>query len=297
MMGDAKIAIDRDGAVGWIRINRPERLNAFSGTMREDLLAALEELEADHDVRCVVITGVGRAFSTGGDVAVMGELLESGDRAHFEHLVRTGADVVSRIDSMSKPVIAAINGVAAGAGACLALACDLRIASESASIGFTFLRVGLHPDWGGSFFLPRLVGPTAAMEFILTGGMIGAERGERLGLFNRVVPAAELEHATRGFAGEIAASPANVVADAKRVLRRSLTAPLSEVLELELEAQLDAFDSPESTEGITAFLRKRAPRFNRNNGEGAAKRNGAADRPHERDAAARSRALTGADET
>jgi 2-(1,2-epoxy-1,2-dihydrophenyl)acetyl-CoA isomerase len=287
MMSDAKIAIDRDGAVGWIRINRPERLNAFSGTMREDLLAALEELEADHDVRCVVITGVGRAFSTGGDVAVMGELLENGDRAHFEHLVRTGARIVAQIDAMQKPVIAAINGVAAGAGACLALACDLRIASESASIGFTFLRVGLHPDWGGAYFLPRLVGPAAAMEFILTGGMISAERGERLGLFNRVVPAAELEHAARAFAGEIAASPVGVVGDAKRVLRRSLTASLEEVLELELGAQLDAFDSPESTEGITAFLKKRAPRFNRTNG-------GDGGRP--RPTAARARVTTSRDE-
>jgi 2-(1,2-epoxy-1,2-dihydrophenyl)acetyl-CoA isomerase len=285
MMTDARIATDRDGTVGWIRINRPERLNAFSGTMREELLAALEELEHDPEIRCVVITGVGRAFSTGGDVAVMGELLENGDRAHFEHLVRTGARIVARIDAMTKPVIAAINGVAAGAGACLALACDLRIASESASIGFTFLRVGLHPDWGGTFFLPRLVGPAAAMEFILTGGMISAERGERLGLFNRLVPAAELEHAARAFAGEIAASPAGVVGDAKRVLRRSLTASLDEVLELELDAQLDAFDSPESTEGITAFLKKRAPRFNRANG----------DAPPARKSAARTRVKSGTD--
>jgi 2-(1,2-epoxy-1,2-dihydrophenyl)acetyl-CoA isomerase len=286
MMSDAKIAIDHDGALGWIRINRPERLNAFSGTMREELLAALQELEADHDVRCVVITGVGRAFSTGGDVAVMGQLLDEGDRAHFEHLVRTGAEIVEQIDGMTKPVIAAVNGVAAGAGACLALACDLRIASESAAIGFTFLRVGLHPDWGGSFFLPRLVGPAAAMEFILTGGMISAERGERLGLFNRVVPASELENAARGFAGEVTAAPAALVADAKRVLRRSLSVPLRDVLQLELEAQLDAFDSPDCREGITAFLHKRAPRFNRDNGEptGRAARGD------------RARALTGADE-
>src|SRR5690606_17021741 len=147
-----------------------------------------------------------------------------------------------------------------GAGACLALACDLRIASETASIGFTFLRVGLHPDWGGSFFLPRLIGHAAAAEFIYTGGMISAERGARMGLFNRVVPAAQLESAARGFAGEIAASPAGVVADAKRVLRQSLSSGLAQVLELEVEAQLRAFDGPDFREGITAFLEKRSPR-------------------------------------
>src|SRR5690606_4977399 len=193
------------------------------------------------DIRSVIITGVGRAFSTGGDIAVMSEIIANDDRERFEGLVRAGADVVRQIDAMSKPVIAAINGAAAGAGACLTLACDLRIASETASIGFTFLRVGLHPDWGGSFFLPRLVGPAAAAEFIFTGGMISAERGERMGLFNRVVPAAQLEAAARGFAGEISASPAGVVADAKRAIRRSLSSSLADILEFEVESQLRAF--------------------------------------------------------
>lgn len=262
-MSEEQILVERDGHVGWLRINRPERLNAFAGTMREQILAGLQELEADDDVRCVVITGAGRAFSTGGDVAVMKELLDTGNRAHFEHVVRTGAEVVRHIDGMTKPVIAAINGVAAGAGACLALACDLRIASESASIGFTFLRVGLHPDWGGSYFLPRLIGPAMAAELIFTGGMVSAERGERMGLINRVVPAAELEGAARGFAGEIASAPAGVLGDAKRALRRSLSSGLAELLEHEINAQVRAFDSPDCTEGITAFLNKRAPRFNR----------------------------------
>ncbi|MGH7448002.1 MAG: enoyl-CoA hydratase/isomerase family protein [Longimicrobiales bacterium] len=262
-MSDARINVEKDATIGWIRINRPERLNAFAGTMRADLLTALQELEHDVEIRCVIITGVGRAFSTGGDIGVMAEIVEAGDRTRFEQLVRTGADVVRQIDAMSKPVIAAINGAAAGAGACLTLACDLRIASEAASIGFTFLRVGLHPDWGGSFFLPRLVGPAAAAEFIYTGGMISAERGERIGLFNRVVPGAQLESAARGFAGEITASPAGVVADAKRVLRRSLSSTLTQVLELEIESQLRAFDSPDFREGITAFLDKRSPKFNR----------------------------------
>lgn len=262
-MNDKHIAVERDGAVAWVRINRPERLNAFGGTMRDDLDAALAALEAEDDVRCIVITGVGRAFSTGGDVAYMAELIEAADAVRFEALVRAGARIVDRIEHMTTPVVAAVNGPAAGAGACLALACDLRIASETASIGFGFARVGLHPDWGGSYFLPRLVGPALAAELIYTGGMLGAERAERLGLFNRVVAPAELEPTARGLAGQIAAAPRGVIASAKRSIRRGLNASLPEVLEMEVQAQLAAFRSPDFREGISAFLEKRTPRFGR----------------------------------
>lgn len=263
MTGRKELRIERDNGVAWIRIDRPERLNAFAGTMREDLAAALGVLEADESVGCVVITGVGRAFSTGGDVRVMAEIIEAQDEPAFEHLVRAGAEVVRRIDAMQTPVLAAVNGPAAGAGACLALACDLRLASEAASIGLTFLRVGLHPDWGGSFFLPKLVGYGLAAEVILTGAMINAERAERLGIFNRVVPAAELEGTARSMAGQIVAAPRGVVLAAKRSLRQSLHASLDEILEAEVQAQLHAFRSPDFREGITAFLDKRTPRFNR----------------------------------
>lgn len=263
MKDSSAVLVEREGAIGWIRINRPERLNAFSGTMREELEAGLHALEEDSAIRCVIITGVGRAFSTGGDVSVMAELAEEGDRETFERLVRTGARIIRTIDRMGKPVIAAVNGPAAGAGACLALACDLRIASEAASIGFTFIRVGLHPDWGGSYFLPHLVGPALAAELIYTGGMIGAERAERLGIFNRVVAASELEPAARGLAGQIAAGPTGVIAAVKRSLRRSLNSSLDEVLAMETEAQLEAFRSADFKEGMQAFLDKRAPRFGR----------------------------------
>ena len=270
-MSDA-ILTERDGAVGRILLNRPERLNAFSGTMREDLATALAALDADPVIRAIIITGVGRAFSTGGDITVMRELVEGTDTERFDGLVRAGAEIVRVIDEMHTPVIAAINGPAAGAGACLALACDLRIVSESASIGFGFLRVGLHPDWGGSFYLPRLVGPALAMEFILTGGMISAERGERLGLFNRVVAPAELEPAARALAGQIAAAPENVVAAARHSLRHSLDMTLPEMLEREVEVQREAFQSPNFREGINSFLEKRAPRFHhRRRGPGSSR--------------------------
>lgn len=260
-MNTPGIVIEKDHSIGWIRINRPDRLNSFSGTMREDLDRALQEMEEDSDVRCVIITGVGRAFSTGGDVSFMKELIEKNDAETFEHLVRAGAQVVQRISDMCKPVIAAINGPAAGAGACLAIACDLRVASETATIGFGFLRVGLHPDWGGSYFLPRLLGPGRAAEVVLTGEMINAERAERMGLFSRVVPAAELEANVRVLAGQIAAAPQRIVTDWKRTLRASLHLTLPEVLEMETAAQLRAFGSPDFKEGIESFLEKRAPRF------------------------------------
>jgi 2-(1,2-epoxy-1,2-dihydrophenyl)acetyl-CoA isomerase len=257
------IVVEREGRLGWIRINRPERLNAFADDMRDRLDAALAELEDEPAVRCVAITGVGRAFSTGGDVERLAALTASKDATAFENLVRTGIRVVRRIDSMGKPVIAAVNGAAAGAGAALALACDLRIASQNASIGLTFIRIGLHPDWGAAYFLPRLIGSALAAELVYTGGMINAKRAERVGLFNSVVPAAELESAVRGLAGQIASGPADVIADSKRTLRRSLAADLEEILEMEAQAQLRAFRSKDSEEGVRAFLEKRSPRFGR----------------------------------
>lgn len=268
-MSEDSILVERDGALGWIRINRPDRLNAFSGDMRQRIESGLVELEQDPDVRVVLITGVGRAFCTGGDIQVMTRLAQEHDVAAFQELVEAGERVVTFIDRMEKPVIAVVNGPAAGAGACLALACDLRIAGETASIGFTFVRVGLHPDWGGTYFLPRIIGPGLAAELIYTGGMIGAERAERLGLFNRVVPAAELEGAARGFAGEIAHGPRLAITHAKRALRGALHGSLEDQLLLEREAQLAAFASDDFQEGIGAFIEKRAPRFGRVNGAAA----------------------------
>jgi 2-(1,2-epoxy-1,2-dihydrophenyl)acetyl-CoA isomerase len=258
-----KILVERDGHLGWIRINRPERLNALADDMRDRLDAALAQLDQEPSIRCVAIIGVGRAFCTGGDVERLAALKEANDTERFESLVRMGIQVVKRIDAMGKPVIAAVNGAAAGAGASLALACDIRIASQNASIGLTFTRIGLHPDWGAAYFLPRLIGAALAAELIYTGGMINAKRADRLGLFNSVVPAGELEAAVRGLAGQIAGGPAEVIADAKRSLRRSLAADLDEILEMEAEAQLRAFESSECAEGVRAFLEKRAPRFGR----------------------------------
>lgn len=258
---DSSILVERDGNLGWVRINRPERLNALIGDMREEIEAGLAELDDDEAVRCVAITGSGRAFSTGGDVGYMAELADANDVDGFRELVDAGIRVIKRIDGMRKPVIAAVNGAAAGAGASLALACDIRIASQNASIGLTFTRIGLHPDWGGAYFLPRLIGSAVAAELVFTGGMINARRAERLGLVNKVVPAEELEGAVRGLAGQIAGGAPDVIAAAKRTLRRSLAADLDEILEMEKAAQLEAFESEDFAEGVQAFLEKRSPRF------------------------------------
>jgi len=155
--------------IATITLNRPEKLNAFTGTMREDLLAALQTCERDDAARVIVITGAGRAFCAGGDVEYMASLQKTNDTASFRKLLDAGRDIVLQIVSMEKPVIASINGIAAGAGCNLALGCDYRIASDQAKLGETFVRIGLHPDWGGTWHLPRLVGRSRALELCMTG--------------------------------------------------------------------------------------------------------------------------------
>jgi enoyl-CoA hydratase/carnithine racemase len=188
----------------------------------------------------------------------MSEIIQANDRPRFEQLVRAGADVVRQIDAMSKPVIAAINGAAAGAGACLALACDLRIASETASIGFTFLRVGLHPDWGGSFFLPRLVGPAAQRSSSDTGGNDQRRARERWACSTGGA-ARSWRSAARGFAGRSRRSSQRGGGREAHAATQPDTRTLTQVLELEVEAQLRAFRLAGLQEGITAFLEKRSP--------------------------------------
>src|SRR5947209_1913469 len=166
-----------------ITLDRPEKLNAFSGTMREQLLAALREASG----RTVVITGAGRAFCAGGDVEAMARLQQERDVEAFGKLLDAGREIVAHIAAMPQPVIASINGVAAGAGCNLALACDYRIASDQAKLGETFVRIGIHPDWGGTWTLPRLVGTSRAAEIMMTGRMIDAAEALAIGMVDRVV--------------------------------------------------------------------------------------------------------------
>jgi enoyl-CoA hydratase/carnithine racemase len=253
--------VDRSDGVGTLTLNRPDKLNAFAGRMRQEIAETLDELESDGSVRVIVITGAGRGFCAGADVGYMGELVERRDVESMAALVDAGRHVVTTIRRSRKPVIASVNGVAAGGGANLALACDLRIASERASLGQTFNRIGLHPDWGGTYFLPRLVGPAKALELFWLADIIDARECERLGLFNKVVSHVELPEATRAWARTLADKPALAIALAKRAVYESLDRTLPEMLDYELDAQLRCFESGDASEGIRAFTAKRAARF------------------------------------
>lgn len=255
------VLLRREEAVAWITLNRPNRLNAFAGSMRDDLADALHQAGDDPNTRVVVITGAGRGFCAGADVEVMSDLLAREDADAFAELVDAGMRVVRRIRALRQPVVAALNGPAAGAGASLALACDVRIASDRASLGVTFNRIGLHPDWGATYFLPRLVGAGRAAEMILSARMVPADEAERIGLFQRVVPAEQFDDEVRQFASDLATKPPLALAAAKRTLEDSFASDLEAMLRTERKAQHACFRSADAREGIDAFEQKRAPEF------------------------------------
>jgi len=256
-----QIDITEDGGITTITLNRPEKLNALAGHMRRDLAEALEAAGSDRAVHVVVITGVGRAFCSGGDVAAMADMIERKDADEFSRLLGSARRVVTAIRHMTKPVIASINGPAFGAGFNLALACDLRIASTNATFSQSFAKVGLHPDWGGTYFLPRLVTPNKACEMFFLGDPIDAEEAKRLGLINFVVAPSELESETRKLAERLRNAPAVAMGAAKQAVYMSHSAELEEMLRYENEAQMRCFDSDDGAEGVRAFLEKRDPKF------------------------------------
>ena len=255
------VLLEQAEGVGVLTLNRPEKLNAFAGEMRREIADALDALEADPQVRVIVITGAGRGFCAGADVAYMAELVTTQDASAMAALVEAGRRVVMTIRESSKPVIGAINGVAAGGGANLALACDIRIASDRARLAQSFNRIGLHPDWGGTYFLPRLVGPARALELMWGAETIDAPDALALGLFNRVVPHDTLADTVRSYARSLAAKPALSLALTKRAIYQSLDRTLPAMLDYELDAQLRCFAGPDAAEGIRAFVEKRSPKF------------------------------------
>lgn len=244
-----------------ITLNRPDKLNAFVGHMRRDLAEALEHAGSDRGTRVVIITGAGRAFCAGGDIAFMAELMQRRDAEEFSRILGAGRRVILAIRQMTKPVIAAINGPASGAGFNLALACDIRIASDTATFSQSFAKVGLHPDWGGTYFLPRLVTPNKACEMFFLGESIDASEAARFGIVNQVVAPQELESATMQLAQRLRAAPPIALAAAKHAVYMSQAADLDEMLRYETEAQLRCFDSDDGHEGVHAFLEKREPKF------------------------------------
>lgn len=247
------VMIEIDGGVAMVTLNRPEKLNAFDRAMCDDVVGALEQVTQSSQVRAIILTGTGRAFCAGADLGVLA--------TDGESLVAAGKKIALLVRSARQPVLAAVNGAAAGGGANLALACDLRIASDRASIGQTFSLIGLHPDWGATYFLPRLVGTSRAFELFAGGDMVGAEDALRLGLFNRVVPHERLATETRALASELAGKPPLALALAKKAVYASESHSLSQMLDLELEHQLRCFASRDAREGFAAFLEKRSPSF------------------------------------
>jgi len=255
------ILVSEANGILTITLNRPEKLNAFVGHMRRDLAEALEHAGSERSVRVVVITGAGRAFCAGGDVEFMAELMQRRDSEEFARILGAGRRVILAIRQMTKPVIAAVNGIAAGAGCNLAFACDLRIASTDASFTQSFIKVGLNPDWGGTFFLPRLVTPNKACELFFLGETIKADEAARLSIVNQVVSPEELEPTTQRLAERLCTAPPIALASAKHAVYMSEEHDLETMLRHETEAQLRCFESDDGHEGVKAFLEKREPHF------------------------------------
>lgn len=224
--------------IATITLNRPEKLNALTTALCDELIAALRAASTDSAVRAIVVTGAGRAFCAGADLTILGT---DGDA-----LVRAGREIALLIRSAPQPVIAAVNGAAAGGGANLALACDYKVAADTATIGEVFAKLGLGPDWGGSFFLPRLAGTARALELLWSARMVPAAEAYTLGLFDRVVPADRLETEVRTLAHAWATFPALSLRRAKEAIYRSLHATLPEMLDLEVAMQHELFATDEA---------------------------------------------------
>ncbi len=256
----------RDG-VAWVTLNRPERLNALTFEVYRELTDAFAALRDEGEVRAVVVTGAGRAFCSGGDVRdIIGEL-QSRDAEGLLEFTRMTCELVRNIRQLRKPVIASLNGTTAGAGACIALAADLRVASTEARIAFLFVKVGLSgADMGAAHLLPRLVGLAKATELLYTGDFITAEEAHRIGLYNRVVAPEELEKETRSLAERLAAGPSFALGVTKEMLEREMDVSFDAALELEAQAQAVCMQHPDYREAYEAFMEKRAPRF-RHEGE------------------------------
>ncbi len=260
-MNENHILTETRNHVTYITLNRPERSNAFADYMRQEIVQTLKTADADDDVRVIVITGAGKAFCTGGDVKEFAE----GETKALEERISSKrpamCEAVLAINQMEKPVIASVNGIAAGGGCNLALACDIIIAGEKARFAQVFTKRGVHPDWGGIYFLPRLVGYAKAAELIFSGEILDAEAAFRIGLVNKVVPQDQLAETTRQMAEQIAKNAPIPIAFAKRGLQNFFRWDLSQALDYECYVLEMCRKTEDIIEGFGAFLEKREPNF------------------------------------
>ena len=254
------VLYEKDKGVATIALNRPEKLNAFDATMHEELYSALDGAASDEEVRCVVLRGEGRGFSAGADLA---EVVQSadGDPDLGEYLRSTYSRLVQRMVAIEKPIVAALHGPVYGAGVGIALACDLRIAAESAKFSVAFIKIGLMPDAGVTFFLPRVVGLGRAMQMSMLGDAVEAKEAYRIGLVNKVVSDEDLEEETRNLAGQLAEMPTSALGRIKHSLYASFETDLETALEREAEGQTFCGYTQDHKEGVAAFFEKRQPQF------------------------------------
>ena len=256
------VKYDFSDSVATITMNRPEALNALSLQLGKDLRAAIEKAIEDK-ARAVVLTGEGRAFCSGGDLREMQAMWQKEGRveAFLENPLEALHAVIALIRETPIPFVAAVQGVCAGAGTNFALACDLILVAENASFNEAFVRIGLSPDCGGSFFLPRAVGEKLAAELFMLGGTINARRAAEIGMINRVVPAENLMEETTALAKKLALAPTGSIGRIKKMLNASFSNDLSQQLGLEHELQIESGKSNDFKEGVQAFFEKRPPNF------------------------------------
>ena len=248
--------------VATIRMNRPDALNALSLQLGKDLAAAVRQAVAD-EARAVILTGSGRAFCSGGDLREMKAMGDSDGsfEAFLDEPLKALHEVIALIRETPVPFIAAVNGVCAGAGTNFALACDIVLASDDATFNEAFVRIGLSPDCGGSFFLPRAIGEKLAAELLMTGSTVSARRAAEIGMINRVVPIAGLMSEANAFAGKLAAGPTAAIGRVKKMLNATFSNDLAAQLKLEADCQVESGRSSDFKEGVSAFFEKRPPRF------------------------------------
>jgi 2-(1,2-epoxy-1,2-dihydrophenyl)acetyl-CoA isomerase len=251
----------QESAVLTITMNRPEVLNAFNELMLEEMIAVVEAASQDTAVRCLVITGAGRAFGAGQDISVFAEASARSEALDVGERLQQYHKLVNLIHDMPKPVIAAIHGIATGISLNIALACDLRIAADNARFIEAFARIGLIPDAGGAYFLPRLIGLAKALEMALLTDEVSAIEAERLGLINKCVPIAEFESETRTLAQRLASGPTRTYSYIKKLFYSALDQNLPGVLALERKLQATAVTTEDHHEGVSAFLQKRHPKY------------------------------------
>lgn len=261
-MDSKEILMEKEGGVAIITLNRPERFNSMTTAMYQELPLMLEQLRRDDDIKVVILTGSGKAFCAGSDVSDrLGKRLEKGgEDSRFENLQQVGAVALSFPD-FEKPIIAAVNGVAVGAGLSLALLCDFRLASDKARFGAVWLNVGLIPDLGATYYMPRIVGREKALELMLSREVISADEALKIGLVGKVCPHDQLMDEAKKLAASIASGPSVGIELTKRALQRSLQNDLKSQLDYETYAQNVCRQTKDHKEGVSAFAEKRKPKF------------------------------------